>query len=126
MAEPEKIAFDDLFASIGVLGHVFSDRLAALDGARVGMQGYLAPASQGGSGLLVLTRAPVAPCSDCGGGHDFPDDAVFVFPAEINRQDIAPGREVEVEGLLEHGSLRLPEAEATSLVRLRNARWKQI
>ena len=31
----------------------------------------------------------------------------------------------DVEGVLEHGSLRLPEVEATSLVRLRGARWTE-
>ena len=25
----------------------------------------------------MLTRTPVAPCSDCGGGHDLPSDAVL-------------------------------------------------
>lgn len=123
MPGPEPLDFDEIFASIGVLGHTFSPRLAALDGQTVRMRGYLAPAGHGDSGVLVLTRAPVAPCSDCGGGHDFPDDTVFVFPAGGARPRFAPGREIAVEGVLEHGSLRLPEAEATSLVRLREARW---
>ena len=123
MTETPTLDFDEIFASVGVLGHRFSDRLAALDGQAVRMRGYLAPAGHGGSEILVLTRIPVAPCSDCGGGHDFPDDAVFVFTAAGDRPRFAPGREIEVEGVLEHGSLHLPEAEATSLVRLRDARW---
>ena len=123
MNEPATLDFDEIFASVGVLGHTFSERLAALDGETVRMRGYLAPAGHGDSGVLVLTRIPVAPCSECGGGHDFPDDAVFVFPAEGDRPRFTPGRETAVEGVLEHGSLALPEAEATSLVRLRAARW---
>jgi len=125
MAGPATLDFDELFASVGVLGHAFSERLAALDGQTVRMRGYLAPAGHGGTGLLVLTRSPVAPCAHCGGGHDFPDDAVFVFPAESRSAGFEPGCEIEVEGVLEHGSLRLPEAEATSLVRLRDARWPE-
>lgn len=117
--------FDEIFASVGVLGHSFSDRLRDLDGQTVRMRGFLGPAGHDDSGVLVLTRQPVAPCSDCGGGHDFPDDAVFVFPADGGRPDFAPGRELDVEGVLEHGSLRLPEVEATSLVRLRGARWTE-
>ena len=128
MTEPATLEFDDIFASVGVLGHTFSERLTALGGETVRMRGYLAPAGHGhaevpGKGVLVLTRIPVAPCSDCGGGHDYPADAVFVFPAEGAHPRFAPGREVAVEGVLEHGSLPVPEAETTSLVRLRNARW---
>lgn len=124
MNEPQAFDFDEIFGRVGVLGHAFSDRIAALDGQRVRMRGYLAPAGHGDGGVLVLTRAPFSPCSDCGGSHDFPHDAVFVFPAERGPR-FTPGRKMEVEGVLEHGSLALPEAEATSLVRLRDARLKE-
>lgn len=123
MTEPESLDFDDLFASVGVLGHTFSDRLVALDGKAVRMTGYLAPADHGVGRVLVLTRVPVAPCSECGGGHDFPDDAVFVLPAEEFRPTFAPGREITVAGILEHGTLAIPGVEATTLIRLRDARW---
>ncbi|MFT3974919.1 MAG: hypothetical protein QM699_16200 [Amaricoccus sp.] len=123
MNEPATLNFDEIFASVGVLGHTFSERLAALDGQTVRMRGYLAPTGHGNTDILALTRIPVAPCSDCGSGHDLPADAVFVFPADGDRPGFVPGREIAVEGVLEHGSLALPEAEATSLVRLRDARW---
>ena len=133
MTEPTTVDFDEIFASVGVLGHTFSDRIATLDGRTVRMRGYLAPAAHGhdhhdhghdhgGSGVLLLTRSPVAPCPDCGGGHDYPDDAVFVFPAGAERPRFAAGRETEVEGVLEHGSLVIPGV-GTSFVRLREARW---
>lgn len=124
MDEPATLGFDEIFASVGVLGHSFSERLEALDGRLVRMRGYLAPVGHGDSDVFVLTRRPVAPCSECGGGHDLPDDAVFVLPAAGDRPRFRPGHEVSVEGVLEHGSLPLPEAEATSLVRLRGARWR--
>lgn len=123
MAEPSFLGFDELFGRIGVLGLEFSDKLAALDGQTVRMRGYLAPADHGDGGILVLTRSPVAPCSDCDGGHDWPNDAVFVFP-QAGHAGFTPGHPTEVEGVLEHGSLRLPEAEVTTLVRLRDARWQ--
>lgn len=122
MSDPTTLGFDELFGKVGVLGLEFSGKLAALDGQVVRMRGFLAPAGHGEGGVLVLTRTPVAPCSDCGGGHDLPNDAVFVFPAED--ADFAPGRMAEVEGVVEHGPLSLPEAEANSLVRLRDARWR--
>lgn len=122
MNDLASLGFDDIFASVGVLGHAFSERIASLDGQTVRMRGYLAPAGHGESGVLVLTRSPIAPCADCGGGHDFPDDAVFVFPQAGELTSFAPGREIAVEGVLEHGSQPVPEAEATSFVRLRDAR----
>ena len=122
MTDPQFLDFDDIFASVGVLGHAFSERIASLDGRAVRMRGYLAPAGHGDGGVLVLTRTPIAPCRDCGGGHDFPDDAVFVFPAASEAQRLTPGVAIDVEGILEHGSQPVPEAEATSFVRLRDAR----
>lgn len=125
MNEPATFAFDEIFGSVGVLGHTFSDRIATLEGRTVRMRGYLAPAGHDESGVLVLTRRPVSPCSDCGGSHDFPQDAVFVFPDE-GAARFTPGREMEVDGVLEHGSLVLPETGTTSLVRLRRARLKEV
>lgn len=113
------LGFDALFASVGVLGHELSPQLATLDGRVVSMSGYLAPAGHEGDGVLVLTRTPVASCSDCGEGHDWPEDAVFIFPAEAG--DLAAGRPVAVLGRLEHGLVRV--GDANSLVRLRGARW---
>lgn len=124
MNDPASFDFDEIFASVSVLGHVFSDRIAALDGRTVRMRGYLAPAGHGAHGVLVLTRQPVASCSTCGSGHDFPHDAVHVFP-EAGDASFTPGRAMEVEGVLEHGSLPLPNSEETSLVRLRHARLKE-
>ena len=114
------LGFDALFASVGVLGHEFSPQLTALYGRAVTMRGYLSPADHDANGILVLTRTPVASCSGCGEGHDWPDDAVFIFPADA-AGDLAPGRPVAVLGRLEHGPLRV--GESNSLVRLRGARW---
>jgi hypothetical protein len=114
------LGFDALFSNVGVLGHELSPKLVALDGQAVTMRGYLSPAGHEADGVLVLTRTPVASCSEGGEGHDWPDDAVFVFPADA-AADLAPGRSVAVLGRLEHGLLRV--AEANSLVRLRDAHW---
>ncbi|MFT4011923.1 MAG: hypothetical protein QM682_00720 [Paracoccus sp. (in: a-proteobacteria)] len=123
------LAFDELFARIGVLGHEFSARLAELSGQEVTMRGHLAPVRHHGDahdaghdddGVLVLTQDPVAPCSDCGGGHDWPDSAVFVFPA--HSAAFTQGL-VSVRGILEHGPLRV--GDVNSLVRLRDARWSE-
>lgn len=114
------LGFDELFASIGVLGHEFSPRLAELDGQTVVMRGYLAPLDHDESGALVLTRAPFASCSGCGEEHDWPDDAVVVLPAS-GQGGFVPGRMTEIQGTLEHGPLRLHDTN--TLVRLRDARW---
>lgn len=119
MTTPATLDFGELFASTGVLGHVYSDRLAELDGQTVRMRGFLAPA---GGGVLALTREPVAPCSE----HErqaWPDDAVFVLAEGGETPRFPAGREVDVEGVLEHGSRRLEDAGVTSFVRLSSARW---
>ncbi|RJL02299.1 hypothetical protein [Paracoccus siganidrum] len=121
--EPAFLDFDELYSKVGVLGLEFSPRLAELAGQRVRMQGYLAPAHHGEPGPLVLTRAPFAGCSDCGSGHDWPDDSVFVFPTAA-QPEFAPGKLTEVEGVLEYGSLRLADPDVLSLVRLRDAAWQ--
>ena len=119
MSMPPTLDFDEIFAGTGVLGHVFSDRIAALDGQRVGMRGYLAPTPA--PDIFGLTRAPVAPCSEHGAGQDWPDDTVFLLTEGAPR--FPAGEAVAVEGVLEHGSLRLEEAGVTSFARLRAARW---
>jgi len=119
--EAPVLGFDELFSSMSVLGHEFSSKVMALSGETVAMRGYLAPAGHDQNGFLVLTRAPVAPCSDCESGHDWPSDAVFVFPAPGQDEAFAPGRIVEVRGILEHGLVRLEEVN--TLVRMRDARW---
>ncbi len=118
MTTPATFEFDEIFARVGVLGHAFSDRIAALDGQRVRMRGYLTPTEA--EGIFGLTRAPVAPCSEHG-GQDWPDETVFLLTEGAPR--FPAGQAVEVEGLLEHGSLRLEEAGVTSFARLRDARW---
>lgn len=117
------LGFDALFASVGVLGHQLSPELAAFDGRIVTMKGYLSPASHDASGILILTRTPIAPCTDGGEAHDWPEDAVFIFAADPV-SDLAPGRAVAVLGRLEHGLLRV--AETNSLFRLRDAHWLPI
>lgn len=114
------LGYDALFSSIGVLGHELSPQLKMLDGQAVTMRGYLSPAGHEADGIFVLTRTPVASCSGCGEEHDWPADAVFVFAADAGR-DLSPGRPVAVLGRLEHGLLRV--GEANSLVRLRDAHW---
>ncbi|MEG4642908.1 hypothetical protein VB636_08900 [Paracoccus sp. APAP_BH8] len=116
--------FDELYSKIGVLGLEFSPKLADLAGQRVRMRGYLAPAYHGDPGPLVLTRTPFAACSDCGTDHDWPADSVFIFPA-AEQAGFAPGRLTEVEGVLEHGALRLADPDVLSLVRLRDAIWRE-
>jgi len=111
------LAFDELFARIGVLGHELSARLTELDGQEVTMHGYLARFGHHDS--AVLTPQPVTLCSDCGGSHDLPETTVFIFPAD--QRDFPQG-EVTVSGVLEHGPLRIDGAN--SLIRLREARWQ--
>lgn len=120
MTQSSSLGFDEIFARTGVLGHAFSEKLAALSGGRVRMRGYLAPA---GAGVLVLTREPAARGGEGGTDAGWPDDAVYVFPAD-GSGDFAPGRAIEVEGVLEHGPMRVDGTDANTLVRLREARWQ--
>ena len=115
--------FDEIFASVGVLGHSFSYRLHDLNGQnRPRMHGFLAPAGHDDSGGTLLSPSDrLRRALTAAVGHDFPDDAVFVCPAE--RQGVQKTSRRAVNSRRGHARTREPAAcprsKTTSLVRLR-------
>jgi len=116
----EALAFDALYASIGVLGVKYSAPALALRGQRVRMRGYMAPPLKPESSFFVLTRAPVSVCPFCAADAEWPVDIVVVYL----KGRLAPvnfAQRLEAEGRLEIGSWTDPQSGFVSQVRLVDA-----
>ncbi len=121
-AAADSIAFDELYGSIGVLGLTFSEKLEALAGGRVRMQGFMAPPLKAEAKFFVLTEAPMALCPFCSSDADWPDDIVVVYLDRAQTFEQANAL-IEVTGTLEVGSWTDPETGFVSLVRIVGARF---
>lgn len=121
-AAADSIAFDELYGSIGVLGLTFSEKLEALAGGRVRMQGFMAPPLKAEAKFFVLTEAPTALCPFCSSDADWPDDIVVVYLDRAQTFEQANAL-IEVTGTLEVGSWTDPETGFVSLVRIVGARF---
>lgn len=116
-AAPERIGFDGLYKSHGVLGLAFADRALALRDRDVAMSGYMAPPLKAESAFFVLTREPLAICPFCQSDADWPLDIVVVYLKESAA--LAPaGAPVTVTGRLQLGSWTDPGTGFVSQVRL--------
>lgn len=102
-SEPEKLDFEGLYKSFGVLGFEFADRVVALAGQRVRMLGFMAPPLKAESHFFVLTRQPLAICPFCQSDADWPVDIVVIF-LRAETMLVNAGRRVAVMGRLELGS----------------------
>ena len=76
-AGPEKIRLRDLWGN----GGAFSALAEKLSGARVEMQGYMAPPLKAEMNFFVLTRIPMAVCPFCDSEASWPEDLILVFVA---------------------------------------------
>lgn len=116
-AAPERIAFDGLYKSFGVLGLAFDDRVVALKGREVSLSGYMAPPLKAESTFFVLTRVPLAICPFCQSDADWPLDIVVVYLRSA--VTLAPaGARTVVTGRLDLGSWTDPETGFVSQIRL--------
>ncbi|RJL02303.1 hypothetical protein [Paracoccus siganidrum] len=123
-AAPE-LAFDELYARIGVLGMEFSQKVLDLNGQRVRITGFMAPPLKAEADFFVLGKAPMAICPFCSSDADWPDDILVVYLRR--RQTFAHLADmIVVEGVLEHGSWTDPETGFVSLLRLRDADYRRI
>ena len=113
-ADPAALAFSDFFRPVSARLQP-SDKLLALDGQRVRIQGFMARMEEGPAGAFYLASRPVS-CDEGGAGTgDLPPDAVLVVvpwsggaeipfvagPLEVvgvlrlgaaTRQDVSPSR----------------------------------
>jgi len=107
--EPAALAFSDFFRPASTKLQP-SDRLLALDGQRVRIQGFMAGMEDGPSGAFYLASRPVN-CDEGGAGTgDLPPDAVLVVVPWSGGAEIPflPGP-LEVVGTLHLGAATRPD-----------------
>ena len=119
----ERIAFEGLYKSFGVLGLAFDDRVVALKGRPVSMAGYMAPPLKAESMFFVLTREPLAICPFCQSDADWPLDIVVVY-LRSKAALVPAGARTVVSGRLELGSWTDPETGFVSQIRLVQAGYE--
>lgn len=116
----ERLSFDTLYKSVGVLGIQYSERALADKGKTIVMRGYMAPPLKPESKFFVLTREPVSICPFCASDAEWPVDIVVIYL----KGTLAPvnfAERIEVEGRLEIGSWVDPQTGFVSQVRLVDA-----
>lgn len=122
-AAAERLAFDELYKSFGVLGLAFSDRVVRLKDQDVSIRGYMAPPLKAESDFFVLTREPLAICPFCQSDADWPLDIVVVYLRRLDA--LAPGgAPITVTGRLEIGSHTDPKTGFVSQLRLADAGYR--
>jgi hypothetical protein len=120
----EGLSFDGLYKSFGVRGLEFSERLLALRGKPVSIDGYMAPPLKAESRFFVLTREPVALCPFCQSDAEWPDDILVIYLKGVEPM-VSAGEKVRVEGRLEVGSWTDPETGFVSQIRIVDAAFRR-
>ena len=98
----------------------FSPLALELEGARVAVEGFMAPPLKAETDWFVLTKRPMAVCPFCETEAEWPDDILKV----VAKRTVRPtpfNRRILVEGVLSLGSERDPETGFLSRVRLEDA-----
>jgi hypothetical protein len=114
---PVAITFDEFYDGYNLrTGLVLSDKLVALDGQRVVMQGYMAPPLKAELDYFVLTRVRLAFCPFCTNASDWPNDIALVYLTEGST--ISTDAPVRLTGRMEIGTSVDPETGMVSLVRI--------
>lgn len=121
----EKLSFDNLYKSFGVLGLEFSDQVKSAAGKEVVIKGFMAPPLKAEAQFFVLTEIPMSICPFCSTDSDWPDNIVVVYlgAKQTFVQFNAP---IETSGTLEFGSWTDPDTGFVSQLRLRNARFTSV
>jgi len=116
------LSMTELYKSFGVRGFEFSDRVLALRGDVVTMQGYMAPPLKPESTFFVLTREPLALCPFCQSDADWPVDIVVVYLRRASPL-VNAGERIMVTGRLEVGSWTDPDTGFVSQIRIVDASY---
>ncbi|MDR2051691.1 MAG: hypothetical protein LBQ63_07980 [Deltaproteobacteria bacterium] len=111
------LKFGEMYAGVSALGITLSEKLLALEGKDVLMDGFMAPPLKPTLNFFVLTRAPMSVCPFCSSDADWPDDIVLVYLQE-KITALPFDRPLRVEGRLELGTKSDPETGFVSLVRI--------
>jgi hypothetical protein len=124
-AAAQSIAFGELYSKFGVLGLEYSEKVKALNGKSVSMEGFMAPPLKAEANFFVLTEIPMALCPFCSSDADWPDNIVVIYLG--SKQTFLPGgTRVLVDGKLEMGSWTDPDTGFLSRLRIRDARFHEV
>jgi hypothetical protein len=123
--EAERLKFDEVYKSSGVLGLTFADKVAALSGKTVVMRGFMAPPLKVEADFFVLTREPVALCPFCNSDADWPANIVVVYPAD-DQPWVDNTVPIEVRGTLEVGPATDSHTGFVSRLRVTAAHFRPI
>ncbi len=108
VAPPAELSFRDIYRMpIGPVGLEPSEKLLALRGQRVHMQGYMVESEEPEAGIFLLTPMPVSLSEkDEGQADDLPATTVFVHLPPSLAQVVVPHQPepVDVIGVLELGA----------------------
>ncbi|MDH2925443.1 hypothetical protein EV693_11423 [Nicoletella semolina] len=116
------LTFNELYGKFSVTGLEFSDKVKALVGKKVTINGFMAPPLKAESQFFVLTKTPMAVCPFCSSDADWPEDILVVYLGK--RQNFVQyNAMISVKGILEYGVSVDPDTGFVSLLRLREAQF---
>lgn len=123
-AAQERLSFDELYESTGVLGLSFSQKVKSLSGKRVIIDGFMAPPLKAEADFFVLTKAPMALCPFCSSDTDWSADILVVY---LKKRQIFVQHNaiIQVKGVLEYGSWTDNNSGFVSLLRLKDAVFEE-
>ena len=116
-AGPTRLTFDEFYDGYNVrTGLVLSDKLLALHGQKVVIEGYIAPPLKPELNWFVLTRVRLSYCPFCSTAADWPDDIALIY---LDDTTIRPTEKpLRLQGRLEVGPAVDPETGMVSIVRI--------
>lgn len=122
---PVRLRFDEFYDGYNMRsGLILSDKLVALDGQEVVMEGYMAPPLKPSLDFFVLTRVRLAFCPFCSTAADWPDDIALIYL--VGGEAETTTDPLRVRGRLELGPLVDAETGMVSLVRIYAESWEVI
>ena len=98
----------------------FTPLALELEGARVRVEGFMAPPLDPGLPFFVLTKQPMAVCPFCETTTDWPPDILAVYTKRA-LEPVSFNRRIEVQGILDLGGYTDPDLGFVSRVRLEDA-----
>lgn len=112
-----EISFDEFYDGFDQeTGPIISQRLKALDGRKVVINGYMAPPMALELDWFQLTLQPVGGCAFCGDSFSVTDGTALIYP--VNESVYFTGGGIRVTGRIEVGDGRDPATGMVSLVRI--------
>ena len=119
------LTFDDVFASSGFFGIEIAADVAALEGERVTLRGYVYGPLASDVKDYAFARGSLRYCPCCSGEPSFGDDLVLVRLSESLAEAPDGDREVEITGLLEIGHAESGHPRLATSIRLLDASASQ-